>query len=239
MIGFVCVMHKSKLRLNGFKLIDDFINSLYKFCKKDFILYLFDNGSDEKYKVPNYLNIMYEHIKDQTLEGLARPYNEGIKKAVKDGCDIIVIANDDLIFNETINKFFGIIENHKHNKIGLYGPLTNGINKNKSFQEANIPGKGIRQITKVKGSFGVLNGFMFAFTKEFYQKFKMFNGEMFDPTRLWGGGERALRRRIIPIGARMFIIKDCWLKHIKLHTWPMFRRIENESKNKTKNTIRK
>jgi len=62
MIGFVVPMHKSNLRPNGFEFIDTFIRTLYKFCKKEFILYLFDNASVEKYNVPNYPNIEYTYI---------------------------------------------------------------------------------------------------------------------------------------------------------------------------------
>ena len=218
-IGIVCVMHKSKNRPNGFELINDFIESLYKFCDKEFILYLFDNASTEEYRVP-YTDIIYEYIEDQTLEGLARPYNDGAKIAAKK-CDIIVFANDDLVFNESINKFFDIIKNHKHNNVGLYGPLTNRLNKGKSHQEAQKAGNGIKEITKIKGSFGVLNGFLFAFTKEFYERFKMRKGNFFlnDKKHLWKGGERALRRRVVPKGGRMFIIKDCWLLHHKIGGW--------------------
>ena len=37
----------------GFELINKFLETLYKFCKRDFILYLFDNQSDEKFNLPN------------------------------------------------------------------------------------------------------------------------------------------------------------------------------------------
>jgi len=241
MIGFICVMHKCKdCARNTFEPINNFIKSLYKFCKKDFVLYLFDNASDEKYNVPNFGNIKYEYIEDQSLRGLAGPYNDGIISAIEDDCDIIVLINDDIILNETINDFFDIIKNHKYKNVGLYGPLTNGLNKNKSFQEANKPDKGIREITKLKRSFGVLNGFLVAFTKQFYEKFKMRCGRLCDPKCLWKGGERALRKRVIPNGGRMFIIKDCWVLHNKIGGWKkLIRSDKNKSRNKTKNRIKK
>lgn len=213
-------MHKCKdCERNTFDSINNFIKSLYKFCKRDFILYLFDNASDEKYSLP-YKDIRYEYIEDQTLRGLERPYNDGVIRASKE-CDIIVIANDDIVFNKTINTFLDIIKNHKHKNVGLYGPLTNGLNKGKLLQEADKVGKGIMEITKKKGSFGVLNGFLFAFTKDFYNKFKRKKGKLFldDQKHLWKGGERALRKHIIPKGGRLFIIKNCWLRHDKIGGW--------------------
>jgi len=223
MIGFICVMHKSKFRPNGFELINNFIKSLYEFCKKDFTLYLFDNGSDEKYDVPNYPNIKYEYIEDQTVGGLLRPYNDGVTKAIKDKCDIIVFVNDDIILNETINIFFDIIGSHKHNKVSLYGPLSNGLLRNTSFQEAQKPGKGVMEITHEKKSWGILNGFLMAFTRRFYHKFKLPNGNLVDPINKWGGGEGTLKRRIKPRGGKLFIIKDCWVFHHKIRGWKNFK----------------
>ena len=221
MIGIIVAMHKCKnCKRNSFDTINNFIRTLYKYCKHDFILYLFDNASDEEYKIPN-KDIKYEYIEDQTIGGLARPYNDGVKRAIKDDCDIIVIVNDDVVFNKTINKFFDTIIKHQHSDVGLYGPLTNGINKGKNFQDADEPGRGIREITKIEGSFGVLNGFLIAFTKEFYHKFKKKSGKFFDDDQkhLWKGGERAFRRRVVPKGGRMFIIKKCWLHHHKIGGW--------------------
>jgi len=212
MIGFICVMHKCKdCGRSNFDTINNFIKSLYEFCKKDFILYLFDNGSDEKYNVPNYPNIKYEYIEDQNVSGLARPCNDGVKMAAKDKCDIVVFVNDDIIFNETINKFFDIIQNHKYKNVGLYGPLTNRCLGN--LQKAEKAGKGIVETNKT------LNGFLLAFTRQFYNRFKFADGKLFDPKYKWGGGEGALKRRIKPRGGKLFIIKDCWLYHHKIGGW--------------------
>ncbi|KKM89322.1 hypothetical protein LCGC14_1249770, partial [marine sediment metagenome] len=52
-VGFVCLMHKCKdCSRNSFNTINNLIRTLYMFCKKEFILYLFDNASDEKYNLP-------------------------------------------------------------------------------------------------------------------------------------------------------------------------------------------
>lgn len=222
MIGFICIMHKSKLRPNGFELINNFIKTLYEFCKKDFILYLFDNESDEKYDVPNYSNIIYEYIENQYLRGLVGPYNDGVKKAIKDNCDIIIPTNDDVVFNDTINIFIDTIENHEHKYISLYGPLTNGVIKNSSYQEAQKPGIGIREITNLNGikkSFTILNGFLWGFTKEIYEKFKLPDENLFATRYKWGGGERNFHNRVKSLGGRVFIINECWVFHHKIRGW--------------------
>jgi len=225
MIGFVCIMHKCKdCARNTFYTINNFIKSLYRFCKSDFILYLFDNASDEKYKIPRYnyhpflqtRHIKYSYIENQMLRGLAGPYNDGIKMAILDNCDLIILINDDIILNDTINIFINTVLNHPHKDIGLYGPLTNGVIK-RSPQLAKKAGKGIREITGNKNL--NINGFLMAFTPEFYHKFKLPNGDFCDMKWKWSGGEEILQKRVRAYGGRMFIIKDCWIHHKRHSDW--------------------
>jgi len=216
-------MHKSKLRTNGFKLIDDFIKSLYKYCKKEFILYLFDNESDEKYNVPNYPNIKYTYVEDQSIKGLL-VFNDGTNMAMEDGCDIIITVNDDVIFNKTINNFIDIIENHEYRDVSSYSCLSNGILQKDSLQKAKKSSKGMIETTNLEGHKRILNGFIYGFTREFCEKFKLQTGNLWDENFPWGGGEKALYKRIVPLGGRMFIIKDCWLFHHKIRGWRQFKR---------------
>jgi len=212
-------MHKcNSCSRNTFDTINNFIKSLYEFCKKDFILYLFDNASDEKYAVPNYPNIKYKYVEDQLARGLAGPYNDGIRTAIKDNCDLIILINDDVILNETINIFIDKIESHPFKNIGLYGPLSNGLH-NKSRQLASKVGSGIKEITNEPDLFANVNGFLMAFTPTFYHNFKLPNGDFCDMRKKWSGGEEILQTRARNNGGRMFIIKDCWIYHRRYSEW--------------------
>ena len=223
-VGFICLMHKCKdCSRNSFDIINNFIESLYKFCKRDFILYLFDNGSDEVYEVPSYSNIKYIKIEDQTIRGLAGPYNDGIKMAVEDNCDLIILVNDDITINYTVNIFIDIVMNHEFKDISVYGPLTNGMHVN-SHQLANQPGEGIREITNEDYQFADINGFLMAFTPEFYHLVKLDNGDFCDMSKKWGGGEEIMQDRARERGARMFIIKECWVHHIRISDWTKMER---------------
>jgi len=218
MIGFVCIMHQSELRPNGFRLVRKMIRSLYKSCERDFILYLFDNASNKKFEVPNYKNIRYIYIEDQMIRGLAGPYNDGIKMAISDECDLIILINDDVIISDSINKFINTILSHPHKNISVYGPLSNGLHKN-SYQLANEAKKGIKEITSEKGQFKNINGFMMAFTPEFYHIVKLPNGDFCDMRKKWGGGEEVMQDRARKLGCRMFVIKECWFDHKRLSGW--------------------
>ena len=225
-IGFVCLMHKCKdCSRNSFNTINNLIRTLYMFCKKEFILYLFDNASDEKYNLP-YSNIKYTYIEDQTIRGLAGPYNDGIKMAVEDNCDLIILINDDVVLNNSINNFIDIIMNHEFKDIGLYGPLSNGLHIN-SHQLADKAGKGIREITHEYDQFSDINGFIMAFSPEFYHLVKLPNGDFCDMRKIWGGGEEIMQDRARERGARMFIIKNCWFYHQRISGWVKFERWTN------------
>ena len=239
-IGIVCVMHKcNKCSRNSFDIINGFISSLFKYLKDKFKLYLFDNESDEKYHVPKHSNIEYKYIRNQSLRGLY-VINDGIAKAISDGCDIILIVGDDIIFNESINKFIYIIRNHIYNKVGLYGPLTNGV-LNNTLQKARKAGKGIVEITNQQKSYGILSGFCLGFTKDFYYRYRSPQGNICEASNKWGGGERNLINRMKRDGGRVFIIKDCWIFHYKFREWKLRvkRKKKNEGNKKTKNNTRK
>lgn len=217
MIGIIVVMHQSKLRPNGFELINNYIKTLYKYFRKGFNLYLVDNSSVEEFIIPEYYNIKYTYVEDQMLRGVTGPWNDNIITAINDGCDIILITNDDITFNDSVNDFIGIMGNHKFNNIGLYAPLTDGVIKGFTLQEGDKLGDGILETTNEKR--WILNGFFMGFTKEFYEKFKFPNGKLFVEKYKWGMQESDLQRRIKPKGGRMFVIKNCWIHHNKIRGW--------------------
>lgn len=222
MIGIVVVMHKSHLRPNGFELINRFIESLYEFLKERFYLYLFDNASSEKYTIPNYDNIKYTYIENQYIRGL-QPINDGINQAIKDNCDIVIITHDDVIINNTINNFIDVIKRHKLRDISLYGSLSNGVLPRNIYQLADKSSFGMKEITGEPNGSGWLSGFFIAFTKEFYHKFKLRNGNLCNVNIKWEGGEINLHNRIKRQGGRIFVIKNCWIYHEQIRGWKEIR----------------
>ena len=130
-----------------------------------------------------------------------------------------ILAQAGIFFTDTwktITTFFDIIANHQHKDVGLYGPLSNGVIK-RSPQLAEKSCKGIREITNNPNL--NINGFLMAFTPEFYHKFKFPNGDFCDMRKLWSGGEEILQKRARENGGRMFIIKDCWIYHKRYSDW--------------------
>ncbi len=97
-VGLVTITYNSESVLVGF--LDSFIKQTYK----DVILYVVDNDSKdttllilEKYK---YNNIKI--VKNNKNAGVASANNQGIKEALKDNCDKVLIVNNDIEFNKSL-----------------------------------------------------------------------------------------------------------------------------------------
>tara|TARA_R100000278_G_scaffold20973_1_gene19890 strand:+ start:895 stop:1554 length:660 start_codon:yes stop_codon:yes gene_type:complete len=213
-VGISVVYHCSQeFRPNGNELIEAFCDSA-KSITYPFQIYAFDNESVIKTDKLNQSYVEVERVENQLLRGVTGPWNDGIKKAIDDSCDIIICSSDDVILNETFNKFIYQISTHEHNKVGLYGPLSNGILGGVQKQDGPI-----EQTLEVTNKYKI-NGFTFGFTRDFYNKFKMKNGNLLNEEKYpWGGQEEELQNRTWPNGARSFVLGSCWLFHHKIRGW--------------------
>ena len=101
------------------------IKSIYETTKNlDYRIYLVDNDSpnpptDEIIKLLKNKNITY--IKNKKNKGYSSGNNIGIKKAIEDGCDAILISNNDVIFLE--DSIYKMLEYLNSNSdVGIIGP---------------------------------------------------------------------------------------------------------------------
>tara|TARA_R110001583_G_scaffold2725_10_gene19060 strand:+ start:5389 stop:6027 length:639 start_codon:yes stop_codon:yes gene_type:complete len=206
-IGIIVTTHQGKLRPNGQQLIKNFVESC-KSLKYNHKIYVFDNASEEPIKL-NYNNVELTYIKDQTKRGLTGTWNDGTNRAYFDNCDIILVSNDDVTLNSSVNTF---IDNIKNNNT-LYGPVSNGILAGP--QLSNSMGAGVVDVTNRVA----LNGFFFGFTRNFINNYIQKNGFLFNENYPWGGNEEEFQSRIWKLGANSKIIKECYLEHIKIRGW--------------------
>lgn len=214
-IGIVVTTHHSdKLRPNGEELINNFCKSTSCISYK-FNIYVYDNASPTPISI-SYPNTKLIYIKDQTLKGLSGTWNSGTQSAISDGCDIIIISNDDVEINKSVNTFIKEISNHRHNGVGIYGPVSNGVLS--GVQRRNGPINQVIELTGNKNN--MVNGFFFGFTKEFYHKFKKENGNLIDEKNFpWGGNEEEFQLRTWEKGARSFVLGNCHIFHHKFRGW--------------------
>ena len=98
MIGIVTVLYKSG------PVLEDFFQSLNNQTFNNFRCYVIDNASpDNSVEVTKLLmkNVNFETIliEEQTNWGVAKGNNIGIKKALEDGCDYVLLSNNDILFD--------------------------------------------------------------------------------------------------------------------------------------------
>ncbi|WP_394675215.1 glycosyltransferase family 2 protein [uncultured Chryseobacterium sp.] len=99
-IGIVTVLYNSE------SVLDEFFETLSKQTYSDFILYLVDNlSSDGCLDLSKELSSRYAFptiiIENDANYGVAKGNNIGIKRAVEDGCDLILLSNNDIALDIT------------------------------------------------------------------------------------------------------------------------------------------
>lgn len=244
-VGLVITNHYSKsLRPYGRDLLNNALKSFIKHANFDYEIIIVDNQSDNKLDVGGHDNIHYMYIENQLERGLTGAWNTGIKEASRIGCDIILNSNDDLIFNDTINHFVNHIQKSEFSNISVFGPLTNGVNAPYiPIQHSDKPNSIMtREISNENKPDGLINGFFFGFTNNFYKKFMYEDGDLFaefnkfdKPYILkyayadgkWGGQEGEFFRWR-ELGAKVFVVGECWINHLKKKDWYKTRCIAGE-----------
>jgi hypothetical protein len=219
-VGFVVTTHYSEeYRPQGNEFIGRFCKSLNDFCKFDFNLYVVDNASVLDLVLPD--NAIVLQVNDQTINGITGAWNLGIHKAYEDGCDIIINCNDDLWFNNTINKFISFIYNNMSEDV-IYSALTNGV---LGGSQKSLKPKFGKQIKECKDAETCINGFFFAMTNRHYEKYQFTKDKYFNKDNKfnggdgkWGGQEGQFIENSEK-GLFGIVVNECFVPHTKLRGW--------------------
>ena len=223
--AFVITAHSSdKLRPEGNFYLNRQIESIIKYCKHDFKVFIIDNESQHELKYPlNDKRFIYKRVDDQIIGGVTRAWNIGLALAYDDGCDILINCNDDLWFNDTINDFIEYIENTDHDDI-VYGHVSDGILlPSKQHSKAPYDGKFVLDCKSVHGK---PVGFCFAFTSNHYLKYRYTDTEYFNRLNKyngggdgkWGGQEGQFQENAEK-GLYAVIVTECFVHHDKIRGW--------------------
>lgn len=114
-IGVVTVTFNSE------SVIKTFLHSLFSQTYKNFILYVIDNNStDRTINILDKFNKPLVCIKNNYNQGVAKANNQGIRKAIKEGCSHILLINNDVEFEE--NVLDSLIFNHKSSNCSIITP---------------------------------------------------------------------------------------------------------------------
>ena len=227
-VGLTITTHRSRdIRPNGSQLLYNFFKSLKESnFQYEYEVYVSDNASTISFNYPydeHHININY--IDDQTEKGLTGAWNDSIYRAYEDGCDIIWNFNDDIELNESMNDFIKFIESWDERDKTLFGPTSdNGGSPSPNTYKQREGGYKELQLTENSWN-NLPNGFSFGFTRKFYERFRYIKTEFFPIEHplnggdgKWGGQEGYFGI-CVGDGMKAVIVKDCWLKHIKLRDW--------------------
>ncbi len=103
-IGVVTVTY------NSHHVMAEFLHSVFAQTYDDWHLYVYDNDSKHCIKpiLAEYDSTRYEFVNLETNYGFAVSNNLAIKKALYDGCDAVLIINNDTVFE--LDLFAGLLE---------------------------------------------------------------------------------------------------------------------------------
>lgn len=110
-IGIVTVLY------NSAQVLDDFFDSLKRQSYKNFILYVIDNSSPDDAlrmakKLSETCSFTTRFIENRNNYGVAKGNNQGIVHALYDGCDYVLLSNNDIVLEaDTIELLYkGLLE---------------------------------------------------------------------------------------------------------------------------------
>ena len=168
-------------------------------------------------------NIHIIHVKNQTKHGgLTGTWNKGINLCIKENCDIIVIANDDILFDGSINNILLICYQEK-DTMKYFGPLSN--NPGPKRCKLNLCQYGIQPLSEPphialhKKQYCNLNGFFMVFSKEVLLKNMFDKTHYFNPRKPFARNEVEWFNRFKAKGGLGIVIPQTFIYHYKLSSW--------------------
>ena len=142
LIGIVTVLYNSET------VVEEFFETLNNQTFKDFVLYVVDNNSpdnslEKSKKLAKNCFFKTIFIENSDNYGVAKGNNIGIKKSLEDGCDYVLLSNNDIYLeNNTIELLLKNVKNDNAKlavpKIYYYNCNINIIDMNKIEVNAKL-----------------------------------------------------------------------------------------------------
>ena len=115
-IGVVTITYNSE------NVLDDFLQCVWKQSHSEFMLYIIDNASSDntKQRLEKENSSRIVRIYNNVNKGVASANNQGIKKALSDKCDYVLLLNNDVVFED--NLFSKLISGILNTKASIVAP---------------------------------------------------------------------------------------------------------------------
>jgi GT2 family glycosyltransferase len=168
-------------------------------------------------------NVQIIYVENQTDHGgLTGTWNKGIDICIQQKCDVIVIANDDIVFDGSINNILLTCYQEK-NSMKYFGPLSN--NPGPKGCKVNMCQYGIHpvsappRIALYKKQPCNLNGFFMVFSTEVLLKNMFDKTHYFDPSKPFATNEVEWFKRFKAKGGLPVVVPQTFIYHYKLSSW--------------------
>ena len=188
-------------------------------------------NNDEAYK--GKIQVIY--IEDQISNGgLTGTWNQGIDLCLKNKCDIIILSNDDILFDSSINNILWSCYKSK-DEMKYFGPTSNnpGADRFNVCQYSLSPEKCEPRLALYKNFPCNLNGFFMVFSKKVLIQNKYNSQYYFDPKYPFGGNEMEWFKRFTKKRGIGFIVPETFIYHYKLCSWRKHSKFKQKTVNDT------
>jgi hypothetical protein len=198
-------------RVEGRDLLHSCLSSLKDSAEFDYDTLILDNASETIVDtIPIALTHNYISLKDDRL-GLTGAWNFCSQFGYLNENDFIIVCNDDIVFDKSINNLFNSIED-----MDLENSLF-GVRNIGNGQHKVSPNK-IHDVTNKHPVYGGMHVWLFAFHRLYYEKYNNNGRFCHSDTPPWGGNER-FQLDHIKRGAKLYINGFVSVNHGNLGGW--------------------
>ena len=210
------------------------IQSYIRELPKDVYIVLYVNESEDPITLnlgEEFPEIEYIYVEDQVAGGgLTGTWNRGINKCFEKGRDIVILSNDDILFDSSIGNIVecAAASQDSSEELKYFGPLTNNLTYESSCSSDYavnniIHGKQNWRNTKTSSTPMTtdenLNGFFMVCTKRTLLANKFDDTHYFDPAFPFGGNEVEWHNRLVAKQGTGIIVPNTFICHYKLASW--------------------
>ncbi len=160
------------------------------------------------------------YVDNQKKEGgLTGTWNKGIDKCFENNCDIVIISNDDILFDNSISHICLEAAKLKDTEMIYLGPKSNKPGNESNKIQLGLPEDKNSILCTNNNKLWNINGFLMVMTKSVLNANKFNEKYYFNPEYPFGGNETEWFDRFKKIGGKGKIVPRTYVYHYKLKRW--------------------
>lgn len=213
------------------------VESFVRELPSNTFIVLFINESEDPITLgigEKYPQIKVIHVEDQKAGGgLTGTWNRGIEECMAASCDVVVLANDDILFDSSVTHILHSAYMDASAPGSVYCPVSNAPGPGGSrvgalcpFNRKQLspgprcePDYELVVTEKGKTSLGNCNGFFMVFPIQTLLSNVFARGHYFDPNFPFGGNEVEWCKRFISRGGKVTVVPKSFIYHYKNMAW--------------------